>query len=114
MTTMDVRFAQGAAGPDPWPTADSYSTGEALASQSGAGAVLTFTFSSPMDLIWVMSIDLTDSDQISWMNPFGGTPSNGAGIPCLDRAQQPVTLTTSSVKVWAPTGTTVAVWGYRY
>lgn len=97
----------------PVDTQDTYVSGQALAAQAGPG-LLTFSFSVPMDLIWVMSVDAGIDEATSWADPFGGTPSAGVGIPCLDRAQQPITVRTTSVKVWAAPDVTVAVWGYRY
>lgn len=99
----------------PVDTTDIYTDGEALASQTGAAGVLTFTFSAPVDMAWVTSISPDENNPvISWADPFGGTPADGTGIPCIDRSQQPLTVVTSGVKVWADTGVVVAVWGYRY
>ena len=88
---------------------DTYSGGEVLADQAGAGAVLTFTFTTPVNLAWV----LVDGDD-GRCDPFGGTPSSGAGIPCDDGVPQPVSMTVTTIKVYAPAATTVSVWGYRY
>lgn len=88
---------------------DRYSGGEVLADQAGAGGVLTFTFSSAVDLIWVRC-DGGDARA----DPFGGTPAVDAGIICEDGVPQPITLTASTVKVWAPSSSSVSVWGYRY
>lgn len=88
---------------------DRFTDGEVLTDQTGTEGVLTFTFSSPVDLVWVLS-----SGGDSRSDPFGGDPSATAGIPCVDGNQQPLTVTTSSVKVYAPQGAVVHVWGYRY
>lgn len=85
---------------------DTYTTGQALASQPGDGSVKTFTFAAPMDLIWVRCQDAT-----GFADPFGGTPASGQGIFCEDGIPQPITLRTTTVKVWAPAGT-IHVWGY--
>lgn len=85
-----------------------YKGGEYLADQSGAGGVLTFTFSEEHQLVWVQ-IDGGDGRA----DPFGGTPSASAGIPCVDGTPQPMTVSTDVVKVFAPGSTTVHVWGYR-
>jgi hypothetical protein len=87
-------------------TKDTYTADEALASQVGAGAVLTFTFSAPMDLVWVRSQGGTSFAKIT------GTPALGNGIYCEDGVPQPVTRRTSVVKVWAPGGATVYAWGF--
>lgn len=90
---------------------DIYPNGEVLADQVGAGAVLTFTFSNPMNLIWVLSSGTT---LVSRCDPFGGIPDASLGIYCEDGIPVPVTVTATTIKVFAPIGTTVRVYGYRY
>lgn len=90
-------------------TADVFTAGEVLADQTGAGAVLTFTFANPMQQIWV-----TCSGGIVRVDPFGGTPSVSAGIPVADGAMVPFIIQATVVKVYAPTSVVVSVWGYRY
>jgi hypothetical protein len=85
--------------------------GEILADQDGAGAVLTFTFSQAMDVVWVQS---RGADLVSRVDPFGGTPSATSGIPALDDTPVPLTVRATAVKVYAPAGATVCCWGYRY
>lgn len=92
---------------------DKFSTGQILADQAGAGAVLTFTFSSPVNLVWVTDSGAVTTN-VSRADPFGGTPSATLGIPVLNAAPTPLTVTTSSVKVYAPAGTTISVHGYAY
>jgi hypothetical protein len=92
-----------------FPVGDRFAGGETLADQAGEGAALTFTFASPVDLVWVRC-DGGDGRA----NPFGGTPTSAAGIFCEDGVPNPITVTTSSVKVYAESGTTVRVWGFRY
>lgn len=88
---------------------DKFTGGEVLADLTGAGAVLTFTFASAVQLVWVFSAGAD-----SRADPFGGTPSATLGIPCDTDTPMPLTVETSSVKVYAPTGATVTVWGFRY
>lgn len=90
-------------------SSDAFLGGEVLADQSGAGSVLTFTFTTPVQLVWVRS-----KGGISRADPFGGTPAASTGIPCADDEPSPITVQTSTVKVFAPSGATVSVWGYRY
>jgi hypothetical protein len=87
-----------------------YTAGEILPEQEGADDVLTFTFSQPMKKIFMESNGMGDTSRL---DPFGGTPSSTLGIPChhLDRIELEITVTT--VKVFAPTGTKVNVWGTR-
>lgn len=94
------------------PVRDDYTTGEVLADQTGAGGVLTFTFSAPVHMVWVRDIGATASN-VSRVDPFGGTPSSTTGIAVPNGEPTPITVTTSSVKVFAPTGSTIAVYGYR-
>lgn len=82
---------------------------EGLADQSGADGVLTFTFASPVELVWVRSVG-----GVSRADPGGGTPSAVAGVYCADDEPAPITIKTSAVKVYAPAGADVSVWGYRY
>jgi hypothetical protein len=88
---------------------DRYTGGQVLADQTGAAAVLTFTFSNPMDLVWIRS-DGGDSRA----DPFGGTPSASLGIICEDGIPTPLTVRATTVKVYAPVGATVNAVGYRY
>lgn len=92
---------------------DAYTGGEVLPDQAGAGASLTFTFSSPVQLVYVFARSAAGGS-ISRADPFGGTPAASAGIPCDDGVPQAIPVTTSTVKVFAPSGVTVSVWGYRY
>jgi len=109
--TYNTRFlSQGA---DSVQSYDHYDSGEVLADQSGSGAVLTFTFTTPVDLVFVQAKSAAGTSQAR-VDPFGGTPSASQGIPAEDGAPQPIPFRTGTVKVFAPTGMTVSVWGYRY
>lgn len=91
---------------------DQYANGEVLADQTGAGAVLTFTFANTMDLIWVRDTGAVTTN-VSRVDPFGGTPSASAGIPLPNNEPIPITRQTTTVKVYAPAGSTISAWGYR-
>lgn len=91
---------------------DDYQTGEILADQVGAGGVLTFTFSEPVHMLWINDIGATTTN-VSRADPFGGTPNATTGITVPNGTPTPITVTTSSVKVYAPTGSTISVYGYR-
>lgn len=95
--------------------ADDYQTGEILPDQSGIGGVLTFTFSAPVQNLWVYAVnplDLTDSGEVR-VDPYGGIPSASLGIPVAFGGGFPISATTSSVKVFAPINTRVTVYGNR-
>lgn len=92
---------------------DKYLSGEVLADQAGSGAVLTFTFASPVDLVFVHGKSGSGNLTLR-ADPFGGTPSASQGIPSDDGSPLPLPVTTDTVRVYAPNGMTVTVWGYRY
>lgn len=79
---------------------------EVLDDQGGSGSVLTFTFSQPQHLVYVYA--------------KGGTaraldgPTATRGVPIEDGVAFPIPLYTEQVQVFAPTGCTVSVWGFRY
>lgn len=89
--------------------ADVYTEMEALAEQSGAGAALTFTFASAVQLAWVRSVG-----GISRAVVGSQTPTAVLGAYCADDEPHPITVNGTIVKVYAPVGATVSVWGYRY
>lgn len=95
----------------PVPVVDRNASGEVLAQQTGAGAVLTFTFASAVDLVVVECEGL--ATDVARADPFGGTPTATAGIPCRDEAQVYIPVTATVIKVFAPTASTVTVWGVR-
>jgi hypothetical protein len=90
---------------------DDYQTGEILADQTGAGAVLTFTFSAAVQMVMIFANGL--ATDIARADPFGGTPTATLGIPIGDEAVAYLPVTTSSVKIFAPAGMVVSVAGLR-
>ena len=89
---------------------DDYQTGDVLADQSGAGGVLTFTFPAPVQLAVVHA---TGAGLTARADPFGGAPSASTGVKCPDDVPTYIPVVTSTIKVYAPSGMTVGVWGYR-
>lgn len=87
---------------------DVYTTGEVLEDQPGANDVLTFTFSAPVDIVWVRC----EGGDVR-VDPFGGDPTSTKGIKVEDKVPTPMPVRRTTVKVWAPSGTTVNVWGFR-
>lgn len=90
-------------------TANIYNAGQILADQTGAAAVLTFTFTNPMHSIWVRS----DGGDVR-CDPFGGAPAAAAGIVCKDGVPLQLTIMATVILVYAPAGAVVKCWGYRY
>lgn len=92
-----------------------YTSGQVLADQTGAAAVQTFTFTIPVDFVWVTDIGATTTN-VSRVDPFGGTPAATTGIPVLNGAPTPISVVpaSSTVKVYAPSGSTIAMYGLRY
>lgn len=101
--------------PEVQPVYDRYSSSEILVDQAGAAGVLTFTFSSPVDLIWIVDVGAATTN-ISRADPFGGTPAASTGIPVLNQTPTPIAVApaTATVKVYAPVGSTIAMYGQRY
>lgn len=90
---------------------DDFVGGDVLADQTGAGAVLTFTFPAAVQLVVVHGNGLVTD--VARADPFGGTPTATLGIPCADEAATYLPVITSSVKVFTPVGMVVTVWGFR-
>lgn len=89
--------------------ADDYQTFEALADQVGAGGVLTFTFSAAVNLVVVHAVGASQIARAATTQ----TPTASLGARCPDDAPTYLPVTTTAVKVFAPNGMTVSVWGYR-
>lgn len=94
---------------------DDYQTGEILPDQTGANNVLTFTFASPVQNVWVYAIDVTDptlSGEVR-VDPFGGTPSANLGIPVSYGGGFPIPFTGDTVRIFAPANARVTIYGNR-
>lgn len=111
--TQPLTDAQLRASPVPVASKDFYTAGECLADQNGDGTAKTYAFSAPVQLVYV-EVKSSGGTSQGRADPFGGTPTASAGIPCEDGAATAIPVTTSSVKVFAPSGCTVTVWGFRY
>jgi len=85
--------------------------------QTTDGGVLTFNVAggSAVDMLWVRIDDGSGGNAIATCDPSGGTPTATAGVPLDDGIDKPITLKTSTVKVYSSTSAKyVKVWGYRY
>ena len=89
---------------------DDYQTGECLADQAGSNGVLTFTFASARNLVVVEA--LGSGTQVARCDPFGGTPTVSLGMHCDDGVPTYIPVTTTVVKVFAPSGMSVSVTGF--
>lgn len=95
-------------------TADDYQTGEILPDQTGVGGVLIFTFSEPVQNLWVYAIAADpDTQGEVRVDPFGGTPSASLGIPVAFGGITPIPTVATVVRVFAGNGIRVTVYGNR-
>lgn len=91
---------------------DDYSGSEYLAEQTSSGTVLTFSFSSAVHQVWVEQSS-SDDTAVARVRADGTDPTASVGVPARDKVPIPMTVTTSEVKVLAPSGAKVNVWGFR-
>lgn len=112
-TTLDTprqEDGHGSAVGDPSYVTDVQTAGQILADQAGADGVLTFTFSSTMDEVFVHS-----AGAATRADPLGGTPAASTGIPCPSGTIVAMRVRTSSVKIYASSSATaVSVWGFKH
>lgn len=94
----------------PQPVNDDYALGEVLDDQSGADSDLEFTFTQPVVSFWVA---VMGSSGIAKVDHYGGTPSPTHGIPVVSGTALPIPEPASVVRVYAPVGVVVTVWGQR-
>jgi len=97
-----------ATGPEVQRVMDDYQGGEHLADQAGANGVLTFAFTAPVHMVVLESVGAT-----SRADPFGGTPTADRGVALRDGVPMYLPVQTGTVRVWSPTGATVACFGLR-
>jgi hypothetical protein len=118
---------------NPVPVFDDYYSAEYLPDQTNTNptsSVLTFSFSSPVQLVWVfmrgasindegrvtVGVDsgTTDGTPVPGVtDPVVQTPSQNTGTVLQDQTPTPITVVANSVKVFAPVGARVTVYGYR-
>lgn len=90
---------------------DDFQGGEALADQAGAGAVLTFSFLN--GAVQMLVIEAQGSSGTARADPFGGVPTATQGVVCDAGVPTYIPVTASSVKIFAPVGLTLSVYGLR-
>lgn len=78
-----------------------------LEDQAGSGGVLSFDFAAAVDLAWVRSVGV-----VSRAGTPTAVPTATKGIYCADDEPTPVTLYGTQLRVFAPAGATVSVWGF--
>jgi hypothetical protein len=112
---LAVQPVSGSVSVSNFPTAvnsqDAYSAQEDLDDQAGNGGVLTFTFTAPVQLVYVYA---RSSLGLSQARASTGTPTDSRGMVCDDGVPTAIPVTTGVMRVFAPTGMTVSVSGFRY
>ena len=78
-----------------------------LDDQPGANDVLAFDFPAPVALVWIRSVG-----GVSRAGTADALPTPTRGAYCADDEPHPFTTTSRNVRVWAPAGATVSVWGW--
>lgn len=91
---------------------DDYSQTEYLEDQPSAGSVLTFTFSGEVQQVWVELQSASDT-ATARVRIDGIDPTSTIGTRIQANTPQPITGNTTEVRVLAPSGTTIGVYGYR-
>lgn len=106
-----VTATQGGAGAAQWLVADDYTTEAHATDQAGADGVLEFTVAAgAMVLVDVDPTDPTDTDNYrARATTDGVAPTASAGFVCRPGTTYLPIVTAGTVKVYAPTGVTVAV-----
>lgn len=89
---------------------DDYALGEILDDQVGSGGVLVFNFTEPVVSFWVAVLGVSGTAKV---DHYGTIPTANRGIPIEAGGVLPIPEPTSVVRVFAPVGLTVTVWGQR-
>ncbi len=97
------------------PVKDDYNGVEYLADQQSSGSVLTFPFTASVQKIWVELQATSQTDtSTARAQTDGNAPTASRGILLHAGQVQPISCPSTTVlKVLAPTGYTVVVYGYR-
>lgn len=92
-------------------TAETFASHEVLADQSGDGTVKEFDFvNGAVDLAWVRC-----QGGVGRASGTGAdAPAVNRGAYCADGEPEPITVRGTKVRVFAPVGVTISVWGYRF
>lgn len=83
--------------------------GEVLDDKLPNGSAVDFSFAQPMRYAWVLA-----QGGDARADPYGGTPADTRGVPCMEAIPTPLMGVISVVKVYAAPGVRVTVWGQRY
>lgn len=113
LVLSDTSIIDAGAVPVPF---DDYTSVEYLADQVSSGSVLTFSFANgPVQKVWVeIQASSADDADTGRVRVDGGTPTFTVGTLLHAGQVQPISSPpTSTVKVLAPAGKTVSVYGYR-
>lgn len=95
----------------PLPVLDDFPSSEYLEDQLGDGTVKTFTFTQPVQQVWVYMKGnlITDEARVT---TNAQTPTASLGIVISDQTPTPITVTTTTVKILAPLGARITVYGH--
>lgn len=92
---------------------DTYAECESLADQTAGLIAMEFSFSAPVQLLYVRGKTAEGLSECR-VQTSGGLPAANVGIPCDDGVATAIPVETQLVKVYAPEGMQVSVWGFRY
>ncbi len=93
-------------------SADTFTTYLGLDDQIGIGGVLNFVFTSAVDVVFVYTTIAAVRAA-----PDASTPTSSKGVFCAIGAVTPIPYhvnANGTVKVYAPNGANVSVWGMGY
>lgn len=92
----------------------SYNDVEYLDDQTSSGSVLTFTFSENVEKIWVeFNLGDPDATDTATARADGVDPDGDTGTLLHNGQVQPISYITDEIRVLAPSGAVVSVYGYR-
>lgn len=113
-TGTEAEWLDSLKGQDGSGVSDDFTATEYLDDQVSAGAVLTFAFSAPVQKVWVELVAVNDDDiSTGRVRADSADPDADTGTLLVAGRPQPMSITTSEVRVLAPVGKKIAVYGYR-
>lgn len=108
--TGDFVFASGTDSGEQL-VADDLSNSQYLEDKIGDGGVLTFSFSQTVQQIWVY-MKAEDPTEEARVTTNLQNPSSSLGIVLSDQTPTPITVSTDIVRIFAPVGSRISVYGH--